>query len=358
MNDPNSVQKSGRTSHRVRQADVARSAGVSQATVSLVLSNSPDLSIGTATRQAVLDAAKDLGYVPDPVARRLATRRNNLLGLHSFAPVFPVSLSNSFYPYFVGVEVEAAAQGYDLLLFTGASGTTSREEAVHRLRIADGCVLVGRHPPIDEVRALLESGFPLVYIGRHDDLGEQLSYVGADYSRATSGLINMLHSLGHRRFVYLQELDTAVASTDREEGFEHSMRRYASDSTGIAPRMSAEEITTDLVQGWVDDGRTAVIIEGGTESSESLDAVLAVLDELGLKCPHDVSVATTGRELYHSADSVVFAGFDVPRHEMGRQAVRLLVDLLDGKEMPVAHRQRLLECVPLAGNSIGPAPRQ
>jgi DNA-binding LacI/PurR family transcriptional regulator len=358
VNDAEGVHSGGRTRQRVRQADVARAAGVSQATVSLVLSGSPDLSIGADTRQAVLDAARDLGYVPDPIARRLATGRNNLLGLHTFASEFPVSLSNSYYPYLEGVEVEAAAQGYDLLLFTGAPNTPSRETAVHRLRLADGCVLVGRHPSIDDVRGLLDSGFPLVYIGRHDDLGGQLSYIGADYSRATAALTDRLYDLGHRSFVYVQEIDTAVASTDREAGFEESILRHSSDTVGLAPRLTAEEITRDRVKGWIDDGCTAIIVEGGTEtldSPASLETLTQVLDDLGLEYPRHISLATTGRDLTQRTGSVVFAGFDVPRREMGRQAVRLLIDLLGGKEPQLAERQRLLECIPVAGNTAGPA---
>jgi DNA-binding LacI/PurR family transcriptional regulator len=358
VKDGTNVQPSGRTSHRIRQADVARAAGVSQATVSLVLSSSPDLSIGADTRQAVLDAARELGYVPDPVARRLATGRNNLLGLHTFAPEFPVSLSNSYYPYLEGVEVEAAAQGYDLLLFTGATNTPSREMAVHRLRLADGCVLVGRHPPIDDVRALIESGFPLVYIGRHGDLGDQLSYIGADYAHATAALTDRLYKLGHRNFVYVQELDTAVASTDREEGFESSMSKHSSDTVGAAPRLAPTKITSELVKGWIDGGCTAIIVEGGTESLDSLEAVTRALDDLGLAFPSDISLATTGHELTQRSGSVVFAGFDVPRQEMGRLAVRLLIDLLAGKVPKVSERQRLLKCVPVAGNTASaPGPR-
>ena len=59
---------------------------------------------------------------------------------------------------------------------------------MYRLRLADGCILVGRHPQMADVQDLLDSGYPLVYIGRHDELGDQLSYVGADYAKATEGL--------------------------------------------------------------------------------------------------------------------------------------------------------------------------
>ncbi|GDY50016.1 hypothetical protein SVIO_006390 [Streptomyces violaceusniger] len=98
---------------RPRQAEVAGLAGVSQATVSLVLSARGDgkaAAISEETRQRVLDAARSLGYVPDPAARRLAAASNNLLGVFSFTATFPTDVQHSYYPFLVGVEREAAAR--------------------------------------------------------------------------------------------------------------------------------------------------------------------------------------------------------------------------------------------------------
>ncbi|MFC3996778.1 LacI family DNA-binding transcriptional regulator, partial [Nocardiopsis sediminis] len=107
---------------RPRQSDIARAAGVSQATVSLVLRNAASgVALSPETRRRVLRAAEDLGYVPDPVATRLASARNGMLGLYTFSTTFPTDVAHSYYPVLVGVEEEAAAQGQDLILFTGAS---------------------------------------------------------------------------------------------------------------------------------------------------------------------------------------------------------------------------------------------
>lgn len=350
------VPERGRRPKRIRQADVAQAAGVSQATVSLVLSKSPDLSITPETRQAVLDAARELGYVPDPIAQRLASGRNFLLGLHTFAQAFPVNLSNSYYPYLEGVEEEAAAQGFDLLLFTGSTARNGSENGMYRLRLADGCILVGRHPQMADMRDLLDSGYPLVYIGRHDELGDQLSYVGADYANATEELVDRLWGMGHRNFVYLQELDTAIASTDREAGFLRAIAKRGSAATAEPVRMAHTEITPALVREWVDAGVTAIMVEGGTESPLALSATTRALAALGLQCPRDLSLAATGAELNRRVDELVITGFEVPRGEMGRQAVRLLIEMLTGADLPVSERQRLLRCVPLEGDTSGPVP--
>jgi DNA-binding LacI/PurR family transcriptional regulator len=340
----------------VRQADVARAAGVSQATVSLVLSKSGDLSIGAETRQAVLDAARTLGYAPDPIAQRLASGRNSLIGLHTFSPRFPTNLTDSYYPYLEGVEEEAAAQAFDLLLFTGAAGSTSRESAIHRLRLADGCVLVGRHPVMNDIQSLLDEGYPLVYIGHHDELGGSLAYVGADYAHATEDLIDHLWGLGHRRIVYIQDTDTAIASLDRERGFDHAVERLGVQAVPL--RITHTNITTALVRRWAEDGYTAIIVEG-TDSFDALVATMRALRELGLEVPRDMSVAMTGSDPnpYLDADRPVVTGFRTPRQEMGRQALRLLVEMLSGEDLPMERRQRLLQCSLLEGTTAGPPRR-
>ncbi len=133
------------------------------------------------TRLRVLAAAEKLGYVPDPVATRLASRRNHMLGLYTFKATFPTDVADSYYPILVGVEEQAAALGQDLILFTGADGRGERthdEAAIRRTKIADGCLFFGRHVPVASIEKLVETGFPLVYIGRRDELEGRIPFVG------------------------------------------------------------------------------------------------------------------------------------------------------------------------------------
>ncbi|WP_394428579.1 LacI family DNA-binding transcriptional regulator [Streptomyces sp. SGAir0957] len=346
----------GRTS-RPRQAEVARLAGVSQATVSLVLSARADGKgpvISEETRQRVLDAARDLGYVPDPAARRLAAARNNLLGVFSFTATFPTDVQHSYYPFLVGVEREAAARGYDLVLFTGSStggaGATG-PDALGRVRLADGCLFLGRHVPRAELKRLVADGFPVVHLGRREEL-EGLAWVGADYVSASRQVIAHLAGLGHRRIVLVREDDDAPASADRQRGFLDGLAEAGlADGAGAVLRCAdpAREITAERVRALVDAGVTAFVAEE-TDTGAAWRALSAAVRKAGLACPRDVSLGLLGDPPADLAGEPVPMGFDIPRHRLGAAAVRLLAALVAGEEA----EEPLVACEFRSGRTAGP----
>ena len=104
-----------------KQADVARLAGVSQATVSQVLNNNLAFSIPEETRQRVLDAVIQLGFVPNGLARSLRTQKT-----YTIASVIP-DIANPFYPTFErGIQDVAEANGYDLVVYN-TDGVEAKE---------------------------------------------------------------------------------------------------------------------------------------------------------------------------------------------------------------------------------------
>jgi len=142
---------------RLTQRDIARLAGVSQATVSLVLNDAKAAAgrIPAETRERVHKAIRDTGYVADPIARRMAKGLNRILGVFTYEPAFPSAQADFFVPFLLGIEERAQALGYDLLLLTGASGPRGQRKIFHennRLRLADGCVLLGREFDRAELR--------------------------------------------------------------------------------------------------------------------------------------------------------------------------------------------------------------
>ncbi|GAA1072967.1 LacI family DNA-binding transcriptional regulator [Nocardiopsis composta] len=352
-------QTGGRGRRRPRQSDIARVAGVSQTTVSLVLRGTDvGMSLARETRQRVLDAAERLGYVPDPVATRLASAGNAMLGLYTFSATFPTDVAHSYYPILVGVEEEAAAQGQDLILFTGSSRTgagAGDPASVRRVRAADGCLFFGRHVPEEPVRRLLEDGFPLVYIGRRNEPG--IPYVGADYVSASADVLARLAAAGHENIRYLREEDEAPSSGDREEGVLRGARASGAGTAGLVVRTDGTDLDA-LLAAWLAEGVTAVVVEQ-TDTGAALAGLGAAIERAGLSCPRDLSLAVLGAPVgargRAPGGGAVFSGFDVPMREMGRAAVRLLLQLIEGADG--IETRRLLPCEPVGGGTVA-APRR
>src|SRR5690349_20998895 len=137
--------------------------GVSQTTVSIVLNERDDAAVRIApeTRERVLQAIRRTGYVADPIARRLAAQRNRFLGVFTYEPVFPAGLGDFYHPFLVGIEECAESIGCDLLLFTSAPVIDGRRRIFsqdNRLRLADGCILLGRWLDPQELSRLIAEG--------------------------------------------------------------------------------------------------------------------------------------------------------------------------------------------------------
>ncbi|MCW2523802.1 MAG: Transcriptional regulator [Frankiales bacterium] len=322
---------------RARQADVARLAQVSQTTVSLVLGgNRQGVVINEATQGRVREAAKTLGYVPDPAAQRLANSQNNLIGVFSFTATFPTAVEHSYYPFLVGIEEEAAKQGYDLVLFTGSSASRAgaRGPALNRVRLADGCLILGRHLPAAQVRRLIEDGFPVVHLGRTAE--PDVPWVGADYAAATAEVVQHLVELGHRAILLIREDDEALPSTDRELGFRTGLAAAGQWRPAKAVFRTASpetDITADWVRTQIAAGVTAIVAEE-TDSGAVWRALLTALDQAGIHPPHELSIALLGSPPADLAGGRVATGFDLPRSALGAAAVRMLVARLAGGQRP------------------------
>ena len=190
---------------RVSQADVARHAGVSTGIVSSVI-NARDygsIRVSDATRERVLAAVRELGYIPDIAARNLARGSNRLIGVFTWEAMFPIGSQNFYHEFLVGIEEAADQAEYHLLLVTGAKNEDRRRSiyagGVNHLRLADGGLLLGTNEITDEIVRLAGESYPFVFVGEREFPGVELSYVAGDYVEGTAGLVGRAVDLGHRR---------------------------------------------------------------------------------------------------------------------------------------------------------------
>ncbi|MEU8005870.1 LacI family DNA-binding transcriptional regulator [Catellatospora sp. NPDC049111] len=342
------------------QQDIARMTGVSQATVSLVLNgrSDADVKLSAETREKVLRAIAETGYVADPIARRLAARHNRIIGVFTYEPVFPSANSDFYHPFLVGIEQQAEVLGCDLLLMTSAPVVDGRRRIFHgdnRLRLADGSVLLGRTIDRTDLARLLAEEIPFVSIGRRDDAGGPVPYVGADYADATSEIVRRAVALGHDRLAYLGLGAGPESWADRGRGFREAVAQAAAygahyappgdPSSAVEPADDAAIVVRDtaaVLDAALAAGVTAVVVE------EHADGV--ALYELARERGVSLSVATLGEPTRAALPTAVeFTSLRIPRQAMGAQAVEVLTALIEGAP---GERQRLLPCEVVSGETL------
>ena len=336
---------------RPTQTEVARRAGVSQAAVSRVLTGrGGGIRLTQETRERVLAAMRDLGYVPNAAAQRLAGGENRLLGVFTYEPVFPSSGRDFYFPFLEGIEQEAAALDYDLLLHTRPAGENGERRLYHdgasRLNLAGGTLLLGflNGSRRAELARLLAEGHPVVFIGRRAWPDDALSYVAADYAAATGDALSRLLAQGHRHSAYVGESSLHESAVDREHGYREELAR----SGTVGQVLRAERLDSALVERLLNGGVTAVLLE----NDRLARAWLKHAGVRGLSAPRDFSFVVLGDPLEGQGTNPPWASFHIPRREMGHQAVRLLADALAGG----VPRNTLLACRWVPGPTIGPVP--
>lgn len=345
---------SGRTK-RLTQKQIAELAGVSQATVSLVLSGRTDttMRISEATRQRVLDLLHETAYAADPAARMLAGQSNNLLGVFTYEHAFPNESADFYVPLLTGVESAAEQLGADLLVFTSAPVTEGKRRLLQpgtRLRLADGCVLLGREMDKDELRELVELDYPFVAVGRRDG-DERIPYVGVDYAEAVAALTRRALELGHRRFLYLRLPYQAESTRDRLAGFE---RELEGAGGGVAYDVQVPASITEAAASIASSGATVVFVEDPTEAGR----IGAVLERQGVSIPGQLSLIALGGREDEEQPGHDLTRLVAPRTELGAAAVRLLWKLINEPgAVADTERRMLLDCRIVEGSTLA-APTQ
>jgi DNA-binding LacI/PurR family transcriptional regulator len=267
---------------RPRLDDVAARAGVSTASVSLVLRGRPGPS--ESTREAVLRAASDLGYRADRTASLLARHRTQLLGV-------TMDVSSPFHAELLE-DLQAAAdeRGYDLVV-SPLTRTRDERRAVEMLLDfrCEALLLLGPTSS-DAALAALARDHHVVALGRRIDAA------GVDVVRAADDVgvglaVEHLAGLGHARVVFVDGPRGAIA-TLRRQGFRAAARRLGLSSalvSGGATEQAGQSAVDALVAsgGLSGDGLVTGLV---CFNDRAALGVLAGLREAGRAVPADVSV--------------------------------------------------------------------
>ncbi|SLN65527.1 HTH-type transcriptional repressor CytR [Roseovarius gaetbuli] len=331
-------------------ADVATRAGVSTATVSRCL-NSPD-QVQERTRDRVMTAVQDLGYSPNFGARALAARRTNTIGA-----IIPTMENAIFARAIQAFQEELHASGVTLLVSSSSYSPEIEEEQIRTLvaRGADALLLIG-HDRSPAIYQFLENrGVPVLISWAYDPAIARLS-IGFDNRRAMAELATEVLQLGHRT---IGIISAECAGNDRArarvDGVYDAMRAQGLDpSTAylIETHYSIENGGQALRRMMQHDPCPTAVICGNDVLAVG---ALQMARELGLAVPGDISI--TGFDDIELARVVdpQLTTVHVPHRDMGRQAARLLVDMVAGH--PASDSVRLETTLRMRG-TLGPPPAE
>lgn len=316
--------------------EVAEQSGVSVATVSRVFNGYTDVS--PATRQRVLDTARELDYTPSAAARTLVKRRSELIGVVLFTGVEHPDIGHPFFQeVLVGLKHGLGAAGYDVLLFASEQPHSSRDGEHSYLRRArhhrvDGVVLMGVDRDDPEVKRLLESQIPLIAVDL-DVAGEHASYVASDNVGGARAAVRYLHSLGHRRIAAIAGPQDTKPGADRLLGYRAELQ-----ALGIEARADYEQVG----DFYSESGETAM--RALLELAEPPTAVFAAADLMAvgaINAANDAGLEVPGDLAVVGFDDIQLAGLLNPtlttirqdKPGLGLAAARALVEQIDNPEI-------------------------
>ncbi|MEO3798957.1 LacI family DNA-binding transcriptional regulator [Nonomuraea sp. B1E8] len=311
-------------------SEVARHAGVAVSTVSYVLSGKRTISADT--RRRVLDSINALGYHPNAGARALASRRSNVIAL-----VLPLraGMHVPVLMRFASAVVTAARRfDHDVLLLTADEGTAGIRR-VAASALVDALVLMDVELDDRRVPLLRELAEPSVLIGFPAEPAG-LTCVDLDFAAAGARCVEHLAERGHDEIALLgapsvvYERGTGFARRTRE-GFVEAVDAHGLKGVALACEETFDEVYETVRDLLLDQpGLSGLVVH----NEAAVGHVLAALRQLDRRVPHDVAVVAICPDDVAERASPPLTSVLIPAEEVGREAVRLVMDKLEGRAVP------------------------
>ena len=315
--------------------DVANLAGVSPATVSAVLNDSAFVS--AALKARVLEAVRDLDYAPSQLARNLRRGHSELIA------IAVADLSNPFYSRVIcAAEAAVSAWSYSLVVFNSDEKPDVEKRILARVRAlqCEGLLLAPVGDAIFGFRR--DSGEPIlptVLFGRTLE-DEQLDEVTIDNFSASYQATSYLIDLGHRRIGAILGPSRLSTGRDRAGGMQAAL---TAKGLTLEPRfMRSGEFREEVAYSAARDlflepvRPTALYVANGLMAL----GVMRAIADLGLRCPEDVSIASTDNIPGIRGLRPNLTRSEHPIVEMVNESVRLLIDRI--KRGDITQRRKVV----------------
>lgn len=304
---------------KITSAEVAARAGVSQSAVSRVFT--PGASASPRTAEKVRQAATELGYRPNVLARAMVSGKSRIIGL------VVAYLDNQFYPDVLEkLSTELQAEGYHVLIFMASQTAGNVDTVVQELLDyqVDGIITASVAMGSDLSDRCRAAGVPMVLFNRSQD-DPRMSAVTTDNIGGGRKVAEFLIAGGHKKISYIAGWEGASTQRDREAGFLQGLaaagRSLHSRGAGNFRLEDARQATLDM---FATDPPDAVFVANDHMAMAVMDTLRF---ELGLRVPEDVSVVG-----YDDVSTASWPAYNLTTvRQPANQMVRQTIDILLGK---------------------------
>ena len=306
--------------------DVAKLAGVSISTVSRVINDSKPVT--DEVKQRVLDVIKETGYVPNPLARSLVTKKSKLI------VVIVPEVSDSFVNEILnGIEAVAKMYDYDILLVNTYSDKQQEIDSIRLLKTkqVEGIVMVSWILDEDHVNYMKESRIPAVYISK-TARDYDIYTVSTSNENATYDMTKYLIENNHKEIALIMtSKEETILEAERRTGYERALK----DNNIEVRDELIKHGNTDYEGGYnsmkelLEDKiiPSAVFVTGDEAAVGAINAIF----DAGYNVPQDISVVgfndTKLAKIYRPKLTTVFQ----PLFDMGAVSIRALIKLINGE---------------------------
>lgn len=330
--------------------EVARLAGVSRATVSRVVNDSPRVSADV--RRAVERAIETLGYVPNRAARSLVTRRSDSVAVVITEPTGRL-FSDPFFPRLLrGISAELAARDRQLVLVMPQSPADQRRATGYlSAGHVDGVLLTSLHGNDPLPAELATRGVPVV-VGGRPLAGDAISYVDVDNRAGARAAVAHLLAGGRRSVATIAGPADMAVGVDRLAGY-----RDALAQAGI-PDDPALVVQADFTHEGGSRAMRALLaarpdVDGVFAASDAMAAgALSEILAAGRLVPDDVAVVGYDDSPIAAATRPPLTSVRQPIEEMGREMARLLIEAIERSERATRRIVLATELVPRASTEV------
>ncbi|HEX3047640.1 MAG TPA: LacI family DNA-binding transcriptional regulator [Bacillota bacterium] len=338
--------------------EISRLAGVSTATVSNVLNNSPKVTVET--REKVLRVIRETKYRPNSIAKSLKVKRTNTIGVISE----DITVFNT--PEIInGIDEYTESCGFHIILnnlrLYKRLGNQYRDtnkyqkligETVQLLlnRQVEGIIYIGAHSR-DMVNIISSLNIPLVYAYCYasDDMHYSVNY---DDEGAAYHITKYLIGLGHRRIAVISGLYDSLQSQARFKGYQRALNDYhllfnpSYLKSGDWEQKSGYCLGKELLS--LTERPTAIFAMNDLMAAGVIDAAR----EAGIKIPQEISLVGFDNRECSSYFIPKLTTMVLPLNEMGKKSAEILIDVIKNKPPDYPGKSLQLDCTLLERESV------